>query len=80
MASEMVCPNCGCEDSIDWKYDAWACFQITGVDAHGRLLKGTDFDTQVFDHNRIECSACSRLFEEREIVELLRHAVESVEE
>ncbi|MGD0893603.1 MAG: hypothetical protein ABR923_18925 [Terracidiphilus sp.] len=79
MASEMVCPNCGCEDSIDWKYDAWACFEITGVDARGGLMKSTEFDTQVFDDNKIECSSCGRLFNEQEIVELLRRAIAPAE-
>ena len=80
MASEMVCPNCGSESSIDWKYDAWACFEITGVDARGDLIKSTEFDTHVFDDNRIECSMCGRLFNEQEIVELLRRAGDPVEE
>ena len=74
MSSVMICPNCENEGSIDWRFDAWARFEITGVDARGRLMKSRDFDTQVFDHNVIECSACGRLFNEREIVELLRRA------
>ena len=60
MPTEIICPNCGCEGSIDWKYDAWACFEITGIDAQGRLMKSADFDTQVFDDNKIECSECGR--------------------
>ncbi|MGO9336267.1 MAG: hypothetical protein ACLPY1_02045 [Terracidiphilus sp.] len=72
MASGIVCPNCGGDDSIDWKYDAWARFEITGVDARGGLMKSSEFDTQVFDHNKIECSTCGTLFNEQEIVELLR--------
>src|SRR5580704_16660231 len=72
LASEMVCPNCRAEGSIDWKYDAWARFEITGADARGNLMKSTEFDTQVFDHNKIECSTCGKLFNEQEVVELLR--------
>ena len=72
MGSEMVCPNCGGEDSISWKFDAWARFGITGVDSRGGLMKSTEFDTQVFDHNEIECSTCGKLFDDQEIVELLR--------
>lgn len=74
MASEMVCPNCGGEGSICWKYDAWARFEITGVDSRGSLMRSTEFDTQVFDHNEIECVTCGRLFNEEEIVKLLRQA------
>jgi hypothetical protein len=70
----MVCSDCGNEGSIEWRYDAWASFEIIGVDAEGGLIKSTDFDTQVFDDNKIECSKCGRLFTEREIVELLRRA------
>jgi len=80
MTGEMVCPNCGGEGSISWKYDAWALFEITGVDSRGNLTKSADFDTQVFDHNKIECSRCERLFNEQEIVELLRRAGDPVEE
>jgi DNA-directed RNA polymerase subunit RPC12/RpoP len=72
MASEIVCPNCGGEGSISWKFDAWARFGITGVDARGELMRSAEFNTQVFDHNEIECSACGRLFNEMEIMELLR--------
>jgi hypothetical protein len=79
MTSEMVCPNCSGEGSINWKYDAWAHFEITGVDARGDLMRSTEFDTQIFDHNKIECSTCGRLFEEREILELLRRAGDPVE-
>ncbi|MGA3370729.1 MAG: hypothetical protein ABSC48_03095 [Terracidiphilus sp.] len=74
MASGMVCPNCGGEGSINWKYDAWARFEITGVDSHGSLMRSAEFDTQVFDHNEIECSTCGRLFDEEQIVELLSQA------
>ena len=74
MTNAMVCPNCGGEASIDWKYDAWARFEITGVDSRGGLTKSAEFDTQVFDNNKIECSMCGRIFSEQEIVELLRRA------
>ena len=74
MASEMVCPKCGDEGSISWKYDAWARFEITGVDSRGSLMRSTKFDTQVFDHNEIDCLTCGRLFNEEEIVELLHQA------
>jgi hypothetical protein len=37
-------------------------------------MKSTEFDTQVFDHNEIECSTCGKLFDDQEIVELLRRA------
>jgi protein-arginine kinase activator protein McsA len=68
MASNLICPNCGDEGSIAWKFDAWARFEITGVDADGMLLKSSDFHTEIFDHNEIECSTCGRLFDEQEIV------------
>jgi RecJ-like exonuclease len=74
MANEMICPNCRGEGSITWKFDAWARFEITGIDADGNLTKSNEFDTQVFDHNEIECSICGRLFNQKEIVELLRLA------
>ena len=67
MKETVICPNCGEEDSIDWKFDAWARFEITGVDADGWLMKSTDFTTQVFDHSVIECSGCGKRFEEKEL-------------
>ena len=72
MASEMVCPDCKGEGTISWKFDAWARFRITGVNARGDLMRSAEFDTQVFDHNEIECSTCGKLFKEHEIVELMR--------
>lgn len=80
MTCELVCPKCGEEGTISWKYDAWACFEVIGVDSQGSLMKSADFDTQVFDDNKIECSQCGGLFAEREIVELLRRANDSMEE
>ena len=72
MRSELICPDCGSEGSIDWKYDAWARFEIIGVDSGGDLIRSIEFDTQVFDESEIGCSTCGRLFEEQEIVELMR--------
>lgn len=74
MANEMICPNCGNEGLICWKFDAWACYEITGVDVNGGLLKSREFHTQVFDQNQIECLICGKSFNEEKIVELLRLA------
>jgi protein-arginine kinase activator protein McsA len=67
----LICPNCGEEDSIDWKFDAWALFEITGVDADGALMKSADFTAQVFDDSIIECSSCGKSFEEEELARYL---------
>jgi hypothetical protein len=67
MGEPIICPNCKAEDSIDWKYDAWARFQVIGIDAKGELVRGSEFDTQIFDHSEIECSSCGTVFDQYEL-------------
>jgi len=74
METEVVCPVCEEESSLDVKYDAWARYLIVGVDSNGHLKLSSDFDTQVFDHHEIECSSCGRKFSEEEIVNHLNRA------
>jgi hypothetical protein len=74
MKNELVCQKCGAEGSIEWRFDAWARLEVTGIDAHGNPLKSAGFDTDIFDRNLIECSACERLFTDQGVVELLRQA------
>jgi hypothetical protein len=71
MANVVTCPACGEEDSLIRKFDAWACFQITGIGESGELALSDDFDTQVFDDNQIECSNCEKQFDEDEIIQHL---------
>jgi|HubBroStandDraft_1064217.scaffolds.fasta_scaffold19675_6 hypothetical protein len=73
MSTPIVCPNCGQEDSIECKHDAWACFLVTGVDKEGNLTKGRDFDTQVFDASEIGCTSCGKIFEEGQLVRQLQN-------
>lgn len=72
MGEPIVCPNCGEEDSIDIKHDAWARFQLVGVSSKGRLIKGREFDTNVFQYHEIECTSCGATFEESEMVSYLQ--------
>jgi uncharacterized Zn finger protein len=74
MGDPVACPNCGEEDTIEVKHDAWACFQVTGLDSGGHLAVSRDFDTQVFDHNVIECSECGTVFDEEELARRLKKA------
>jgi Zn ribbon nucleic-acid-binding protein len=68
----ITCPACGEEDTLQRKFDAWACYGIRGVDADGRLVLSDDFDTQIFDDNHIECGDCGKEFTEGEIVDHLQ--------
>jgi ribosomal protein L37AE/L43A len=72
MAIPVTCPACGEDDSLRRKFDAWACFEITGVDSDGDLVLSEIFDTQVFDDSEIECSNCDRKFDEQAIVDHLK--------
>jgi ribosomal protein L37E len=72
MDTEVTCPSCGEESSLDRKYDAWASFEVLGVDTEGELILSKTFDTQMFDSNKIECSSCGAEFGEKEIREHLR--------
>lgn len=80
MSTKVICPKCREEDSIEYKFDAWACFLVTGFDSEGRLAKSKEFDTQVFDASKIECTSCGEVFEESELVLHLRKSSESVGE
>ena len=80
MGATVICPKCGEEDSIEHKFDAWACFLVTGFDADGSLTRSKEFDTQVFDASKIECSGCGEVFEESKLVLHLRKASDSVVE
>lgn len=72
MEAVVSCPACGKESSLDSKFDAWARYQIIGIDSTGSLRLSSEFDTQIFDHNEIECSGCGRKFTEQEILDHLR--------
>lgn len=66
------CPACGEVDSLDSKFDAWARYQIVGIDSLGNIELSSDLSVQTFDHNEIECSNCGKRFQEKEITSQLR--------
>jgi hypothetical protein len=52
MSVALACKNCGEKDSIVWKFDAWAIFEITGTDEVGSLTRSVDFQTQILTITR----------------------------
>jgi predicted nucleic-acid-binding Zn-ribbon protein len=72
MEAVASCPACGEEGSLDSKFDAWARYQIIGIDSTGGLKLSSCFDTQAFDYSEIECSSCGKKFTEQQVLDHLR--------